>query len=358
MSSLTGTTRSRRPPLAAAAAALILAAGTTGPLLGSQDRDPFLFRSGVEFVDVTVTVTDDEGHFVTGLTADDFIVYEDDKTQTITHFSADRVPVSLGILVDTSGSMEGDKIDAARRALRRFLSDLLAPDDELFLYRFNDDTELLQNWTNDRALLSRALGRLAPSGGTAMYDAVSEAVPIAAQGRHRKKALVIISDGNDTSSQTRASLVRQAIRESEVLVYAVGIDGDADTPVLRQPYPRRNPLPIPIPLPPGRGRWPPRRPGGFNPQILGAPGSAQMDARVNADALRALTDDSGGRTEIIRSVRDLDPATAGIADELSQQYYLGYPTSGERNGEWRSIRVALRDGDGHQIRARKGYFAN
>ncbi len=191
-----------------------------------------------------------------------------------------------------------------------------------------------------------------------MYDAVSEAVPIASQGRHRKKALVIISDGNDTSSQTRVSALRQSIHESELLVYAIGIDGDADPPILRQPFPRRNPLPIPIPLPPGRGGWPPRRPGGFNPQILGSPGSAQMDARVNADALRSLTDDSGGRTEIIRSVRDLDPATAGIAGELSQQYYLGYPTSGERNGEWRSIRVELRAHDGRQIRARKGYFAN
>jgi len=358
MSSFTGTTASRRPRRAVAAA-LLLALLSTWPLRGSQqDQEPFLFKSGVELVNVTVTVTDDEGHFVPGLLADDFIVYEDEKPQTITHFSAERVPVSLGILVDTSGSMEGDKIDAARRALRRFLSDLLAPDDELFLYRFSDDTELLQNWTSDRALLSRAVERLDPSGGTAMYDAVYGAVPIAAQGRHRKKALVILSDGNDSSSQTRATVVRQAIRESEILVYAVGIDGDAETPGLRQPFPRRNPLPIPIPIPRGRGGWPPRRPGGFNPQILGPPGSAQMDARVNGDALRALTDDSGGRTEIIRSVRDLDPATAAIADELSQQYYLGYPTSGERNGEWRSIRVELRDGDDQQIRARKGYFAN
>ena len=82
-----------------------------------------------------------------------------------------------------------------------------------------------------------------------------------------------------------------------------------------------------------------------------------MDVRVNADALRDLTDDSGGRTEIIRDVRDLDPATAGIAEELSQQYFLGYPASGERDGRWREIRVEVRGGN-YRVRARRGYFAN
>src|SRR5690606_30300751 len=145
---------------------------------------------------------------------------------------------SLGIAVDTSGSMEGEKIVAARSALQRFLSDLLGADDELFLYRFSDDAELLQGWTTDRRLLSQALGRMRPSGGTAMYDAVAEAIPLAAMGHHRKKALVIISDGNDTSSRTRVSELRQTIRESEVLVYAVGIDGEAEPPpILRQPFP-------------------------------------------------------------------------------------------------------------------------
>jgi Ca-activated chloride channel family protein len=335
-----------------------LAAESLRPVvLRSQTRDdPFLFRSGVELVNVTATVTD-EGRFVPGLTADDFIVYENDEPQTITHFSAERVPVSLGIVVDTSGSMEGDKISAARRALRRFLSDLLHPQDQLFLYRFSDFAELIQDWTTDRLLLSQALRRIVPVGGTAMYDAVAKALPLAAGGLHRKKALVIISDGNDTSSRTRVSDVRQAIRESEVLVYAIGIDGETEPPPRRRRYPGPQPLPIPIPLPPGSGGWPPRRPGGFSPQIIAAPNARWMDDRVNVDALRALTDDSGGRTEIIKEVRDLDPATAGIADELSRQYYLGYPTSGERDGKWREIRVEVRRGD-YQVRARKGYFAN
>lgn len=323
-----------------------------------EPEDAFRFRSGVELVNVTVTVSDEDGHFVPGLTSDDFIVYEDGRPQTISHFSADRVPVSLGLVVDTSGSMEGDKIVAARSALQRFLSDLLGEEDELFLYRFSDSVERLQGWTTDRRLLLQALGRLRPSGGTAMYDAVAEAMPLAAEGGHRKKALVIISDGNDTSSRTRVNTLRQMIRESEVLVYAVGIDGEVETPVFRQPpYGRPRPGPIPFPFPPGRGGWPPRRPGGFNPQIFGTPGSPALDVRVNAEALRALTDDSGGRTEIVRDASDLDPATAGIAEELSQQYFLGYPAGGDRDGRWREIRVEVRGGD-YRVRARRGYFAN
>ncbi len=359
MSRLTGTTARARRRLPAGLLGLGLTAILADPAsLGSQEpEDPLHFRSGVELVDVTVTVVDGDGHFVPGLTPDDFIVYEDGLRQTISHFSAERVPVSLGILVDTSGSMEGEKIVAARTALGRFLSDLLDPDDELFLYRFSDTAELLQGWTTDRRALSQALGRMRPSGGTAMYEAVAEAVPLAADGQHRKKALVIISDGNDTSSRTRADAVRQMIRESEVLVYAVGIDGEAEeSPIFRQP-PFGRPRPIPTPFPPGRGGWPPRRPGGFNPQIIAAPGSAPMDVRVNADALRALTDESGGRTEIIREAKDLGPATAGIAEELSQQYFLGYPAAGERDGRWREIRVEVRGGD-YRIRARRGYFAN
>src|SRR5207249_12021190 len=94
------------------------------------------------------------------------------------HFSADRVPVSLGIALDTSGSMAGQKIQAAQEALDRFLYDLLDKQDEIFLYRFSNVPVLLQSWTSDRQLLSRVLGRITPNGGTAMYDAVSEAIPL------------------------------------------------------------------------------------------------------------------------------------------------------------------------------------
>jgi VWFA-related protein len=320
-----------------------------------EQAESFRFTSGVELVNVTATVSDANGRFVSGLKSADFMVFEDDRPQTITHFSPERVPVSLGVVVDASGSMAGEKILAARSALGRFLTDLLDPQDEMFLYRFSDRPVLMQDWTTDRSLLSRALGRLAASGGTAMYDAIAEAVPLVESGKHRKKALVVISDGNDTSSQIKVADLRRLIRESEVLVYAIGIDGESEARS-PQPLPRRRPLPIPIPFPRGRGGWPLPVPPTSGPAGGSFPTASRVDERVNVVALRQLTDDSGGRTEVVREARDLDPATAGIADELSRQYYLGYPTGGVRDGHWHQIRVEVLNSK-YRVRARRGYFA-
>jgi Ca-activated chloride channel family protein len=325
----------------------------------SEPSESFPFKSGVELINVTATVTDASGRFVPGLRMEDFAVYEDGQPQTITHFSSERVPVSLGIVIDTSGSMQGEKMQAARAALDRFVYELLDKDDEIFIYRFSDRPMLLQGWTSDRQRLSRAISRLFPDGGTAMYDAVAEAIPLAESGKHRKRAIVVISDGNDTSSDTRIGELKQLIRQSEVMVYAVGIDGESETvtrrpqqvPIPRQPPPR---LPIPIPFP-GTRRPPGRLPmlEAPNPQIRTTRG---LSDRVNVVALRDMTDDSGGRTEIVRDTRDLDPATAYIASELSQQYYLGYPATGKKDGQWHSIRVEVRKG-AYRIRARRGYVA-
>ncbi len=348
------------PLLACLCAAL--AVGVRGQQSPSSDGTPddrFRFRSGIEVINVTATVSDQNGRFVPGLTRDDFLVYEDDQPVEVTQFSAERVPVSLGIALDTSGSMAGDKIREAESALDRFVYDLLDPTDQLFVYRFSNYPSLLQGWTTDRHLIARALGHITPSGGTAMYDAVMDAVPLAAQGENQKKALVVISDGNDTASHAEIRDVKRAIRASEVLVYAVGIDGEAETPVYRRPTPQPPRVPFPVPMPfPGRprGRFPF---GSALPQFGGPSGRTryQGDDRVNVVALRDMTDDSGGRTEIVRNPRDLDPATASIADELSKQYYLGYPSAGKKDGRWHAIRVEVKKG-GYRVRARRGYVAN
>jgi len=324
---------------------------------------PFRFRSGVELINVTATVSDADGRFVPNLTQDDFIVYDNDERVEVTQFSAERVPVSLGIALDTSGSMAGEKMSAARAAIGRFVSELLDRNDELFLYRFSNYPVLVQGWTRDRRDLLDPLDRLTPNGATAMYDAVANAIPLAQQGQNQKKALVVISDGNDTSSRTEVRDLTRQIRQSEVLVYAVGIDGDGESVARRAPVsPPRVPIPIPLPFPGGRAgsRVPTPRPPIGGP---GAPGSSPtpwrgggLDDRVNVAALRELTDDSGGRTEIVRAPRDLDPATAGIADELSKQYNLGYQSTGTRDGRWHAIRVEVKT-RGYRVRARKGYFA-
>ena len=350
-------------------AALVLVAPPV--LLGQQDPQP-RFKTGVDVVSVSATITDANGRFVRNLTRDDFVIYEDGVAQPVLYFSNERVPVSLGLALDTSGSMAGEKIRAAQAALGRFLVDLLGPEDEVFVYRFSDQALLVQGWTSDRSQLPRLLSGIHPSGETALYDTVAESIPLAQGGHHRKKALVVISDGNDTGSTTPFTEVQRQIRESEILVYAVGIDANAETG-------RAAPSPVRPRFPPiglgfpwgggGRapgGRVPPRRPlppappGPGLPPIGGGGGGngGWSDAEpVNESALRGLTDDSGGRTEIVRSARDLGPATTSIADELSRQYYLAYQSTAPRDGKWHDIRVEVRRGTYH-VRARRGFVTS
>ena len=316
-------------------------------------QEGFKFKTGVELISVTATVTGRDGRFLSGLKKDDFTVYDNDTRQTITHFSNERVPVSLGILLDASGSMADDKMSSARKAISRFVTDLLDDEDEIFFMEFNDRVVLRQDWTQDRRAVIRAVSNVNPVGGTAMYDAIAQALPVAASGQHSKKALLVISDGNDSDSVIKVSELRQAIRESEVLVYALGIDGSGRG---TQSSPRAQPKP-PLTFPiPGIGQPRPRFPYAL-PQFGGLGGSSSSKDRVNADALRQITDDTGGRTEIIHEIRDLDSATARIADELSRQYSLGYAGSGESDGKWHRIRVEVSDPTA-TVRARAGYFGS
>ena len=361
-------------------ALLIICSLTVVAAQEQQGGESFRFRSGVELINVTATVSDARGRFVSGLRQQDFRVYEDGELRPITHFTSERVPVSLGIVLDTSGSMDGEKMLAARQALQRFLFDLLGADDEVFLYRFDSRPHLVHAWTTDRDQIASQLRRIQPAGSTTLYDAIAEAVPLATSGRHRKKAVLIISDGNDTSSYTRIDDLKRIIRETEVLVYAIGIDAltNRRTQPTRRPWfwpnlqrgrPRPFPFPIPGtgprtpprtpptgPLPPGTPmptpRYPPPVPG-----TSGISGGSRGDEPVNVAILREITESSGGRTEVIWEPRDLAPATAGIADELSKQYFLGYPASGSKDGRWHAIRVEVVDNPGYIVRARRGYVA-
>lgn len=323
---------------------------------GAQSQEGFHFRSGVQFVNVTATVTDSRGRFVSGLQQDDFTVYEDGRVQDVSQFSSDRVPVSLGIALDASGSMTAEKLRAARAAIEKLTLDLLDPEDELFFMEFATRSEITQGWTTDRQAVSRAIRRVSPVGGTALYDAIAAAIPTAEQGRHRKKALLVISDGNDTNSSIGVAALRQRIRESEVLVYALGVDSTSRTTSRSGPRVTFPPSAPPIPFPFPGGRLPEPR----LPPPIGSGGNswpASPGERVNADALRQITDDTGGRTEIVRGFDGLDAATARIADELSRQYFLGYTSLVDRDGQWHSIRVTVRDRN-VTVRARRGYVAS
>ena len=332
-----------RALIAAAVAALCLAqeAGTPPELV---------FRGGVDLVTITATVTDADGHFVPGLTRSDFTVLEDGAPQAVTHFAAERVPVSLGIVLDTSASMAGEKMTRAREALERFTGALLDRRDEVFLTRFGDTPVTVGGWTHDATQVMHSLGAVTPRGGTALYDAVATAVPMAAAGQYRKRAIVLISDGQDTSSRTGARQARDLILDTDVVVFAIGLDASrSGAEAMEPPVARRPPAGPRSPAPLEPPRWP-------IPDPAGVPTRPVSVRRADVTALRALTDASGGRTEIISQASDLGPATAAIAAELNQQYLLAYPSPARHDGRWHAIRVVMRKPAWH-VRARHGYLA-
>jgi Ca-activated chloride channel family protein len=269
------------------------------------------FRSSVETVLVTVTVTDGNGRLVIGLGKDDFEIYEDGQPQPVTQFTDERVPVSLGVLLDASDSMRGQAIVDARTALERFVGDLLEPEDEAFVAAFNHLPRIVAPWTRPPATVRLRPESLRPTGGTAIYDALVASAPLFERRTHPRSALVVISDGADTASDLTLQQARDAIRRTDPFVYAIAIDA-----------------------PDGRA-----------------------STRVNPDALREITGPSGGYTEIVRSAEDLGPATERIAYELNHQYTVGYTPTRPPDGSWRSIRVRLKE-DGYFARARRGYFAD
>ena len=294
-----------------------------------------VFKSGVELVDVAATVTDGDGRFISGLTKEDFVISEDGKSQEIVSFSSERVAVSLAMLLDISSSMTDEQLATARLAIDHFAHKLLDKDDELLLMEFAGRGRILQAWTRDREMFSRSLARtnavpvepqvaeqtdgtVAPmSWGTAVYDAVATSLELAAKGANRKKAVLLVSDGVDTASRRTIKQVQDAIRASEVLVYALGVEAPQGAPVF-----------------------------GF-----------LTEASVDARSLRKLTDDTGGRTEVVKGFKNLDKATARLADEFNQQYVLGY-NSPKRDDRWHTIKVEVKKNKGAKVRARAGYIAS
>jgi Ca-activated chloride channel family protein len=308
-----GNGRARRRVATAVAAMLVcgwpLRAQDQGR--GQLPRDDRPFTSGVEITSVTATVTDKAGHLVTGLGRDAFEVYEDGERQTVTQFTNERVPIGLGVLLDISDSMFGKRIQDARAAVDRFLFTLLEESDEFFLSAFNHKPRPLTTWTRGHDEITTALNALRPTGGTAMYDAIIDALPLIDRRNRQRAAILVISDGADTASTANARDVQSALWRSDAFVYAIAID---------------SPEPQPI------------------------------NTRVNPQALREITNESGGRTEIVRSSADLEAATARIAEELNSQYVLGYSSTHGADGKFHSIRVKIANSD-DRVRARTGYVA-
>ena len=175
-------------------------------------------------VNVTVTVADPHGRFISGLTKDHFEVFDNKIKQRISHFSGEDAPISLGIVYDLSRSMK-DRMNQSLRALKRFI-ETSHPDDDLFLITFNDRVVLAKDFTTSADRILDHLIFATPTGSTALYDAVYLALEKVSQGRHPKKAILIISDGEDNKSRYTGTELRERAKESDALIYAIGLTDD------------------------------------------------------------------------------------------------------------------------------------
>jgi len=259
----------------------------------------------VDVVQVTATVTDESGHFVRGLTRQDFRLYEDGKPQSVTSFFSENVPTEMIVAVDVSGSMT-DAMPKVKESVKGFLT-AIRPADRVTLLGFNDSVFTLARPTVDLAARLKAIDRLAPWGGTALYDVVVQAFDLLGRQTGRR-ALVVFTDGEDLNSRVPIEVAERRLEASDAVMYPIG-----------------------------QGR---------------APRLASLKT-----VLERLARKSGGRAFFGESVDQLDAVFADIIDELSNQYLLGYvPRDLTRDGRWRTLKVEV-PGKAVHVRARQGYRA-
>lgn len=289
---------------------------TPTPAPTPEDETGRPIRIKTDLVSLTLTVTDLYGRYVSGLTKKMFTIYDNNQEQEITYFSDADAPVSVGILFDVSGSMSGEKINKARNALKRFIASS-HPSDEYFLIAFNNRAQLLLDRARDGESVLQKLTLVSPGKNTALYDAVYLGLERVTRGTHQKRALLIISDGQDNASRYNFGEVRRLMKESDVVTYAVGIlDGhDAAT-------------------------------------AMGMQGQAFLDE---------LSSVTGGKSFYPTSNIEMDEIFERIALELRHQYSIGYtPTDFQPDGKWRRVKVKIKPPRGLprlSVRGREGYYA-
>ncbi|MDQ5839354.1 MAG: VWA domain-containing protein [Acidobacteriota bacterium] len=292
-------------------------ASPTGPTVvvaDDDERKPQIINS--DLVTLTVTVTDTYGRFVTGLGKNAFTITDDKDLQEITFFSDEDAPVSLGVVFDVSGSMGGDKINKAREALSKFIETSHARD-EYFLIGFNNRAQLLLDHTRDSDALMQKLTFVQTHGQTALYDAVYLGVNKVTRGTHPKKAILLISDGQDNSSRYTFTELRRLLKESDVIIYAVGIVDGHDNSEL-----------------------------GYGGRAI----------------LEELAGVSGGKAFFPSTSAEMNDTFERIALELRTQYSIGYrPSNFANDGRWHRLKIKVQPPRGFPrlfVRGREGYFAN
>jgi Ca-activated chloride channel family protein len=279
----------------------------------TDDTKPEIVHS--DLVTLTVTVTDTYGRFVTGLGKNAFTVFDDKTQQEISFFSDEDAPVSLGIVFDVSGSMGGDKIMRAREALSKFV-DTSHSRDEYFLIGFNTRAQLLLDHTRDSDALLQKLTFIQTRGQTALYDATYLGVERVTRGAHKKRAVLLISDGQDNSSRYTFSELKRLLKESDVIIYAIGIVSANDDSTL-----------------------------GYGGRAI----------------LEELAGVSGGKAFFPSTGAEMNDTFERIALELRTQYSIGYrPSAFANDGKWHKIKIKVQPPRGFPklfVRGREGYFA-
>ena len=271
-------------------------------------------RVEVDMVLVNVTVIDPYNRFVTGLEKEDFQIFEDKNAQTIAHFSNEDVPLSVGLLFDSSASMS-DKLDQARMAVMQFFRSS-NPNDEFFLISFNDRPTQIADFTQDETTLQRKLNFTEAKGRTSLLDAIYLGLYEMRKAMHTRKVLLIFSDGGDNHSRYTERDIREAVKEADVQIYAVGIH---------------------------------------------EPRMRTQEEFFGASLLTEIAEITGGRHFDVNYLSDLSDIARKIGRELRNVYVLGYkPTNSTRDGKWRKIQVKLVPPRGLpplQSFSKSGYYA-
>jgi Ca-activated chloride channel family protein len=290
--------------------AAVLACGVT---LAAQQRQPI--RSGVDIVSLNVTVTDGAGKYATDLAEPDFQVFEDGALQKLTFFSRTQQPISLALLMDTSASMD-ERMGIAQEAAIGFAGQL-HKDDQAEVIDFDSQVRILQTFTNDSAALEKAIRDTKAQGSTSLYNALYIAlkdlkkVKADSTSDIRRQAIVLLSDGDDTSSLIEYDQVLDLAKRSETVIYAIGL--------------RQGEL-------------------------------ARREFKEAEFVLKQLSTETGGRAYFPTDARELSKIYQAIWDELSSQYAIGYTsTNPKRDGAWRRIQVRIAK-PGLTARTKQGYY--
>ena len=270
----------------------------------SWNAHAFQTRSSVT---TAVTVRDRNGALVSNLTELDFAITEDGRPQTLTRFTAERTPLSVAIVIDTSQSLRGEPIQLTRAAVRRFIDVSLRPDDEVALVSFNHVASIAANWTTDRSRLRASLDALNPTGSTALYDAIFGTLPLFTRRSLQRAAMIVISDGADSASNRTPSQLKQELNGTDLFLYWIAVD-HAD---------------------------------------------ARPATRINPFTIAEIAGQANGYSEVIPGPESLDAALTRVSDELNHQYTMSYEPTTPANGRMHTVRVTVPK-QNYVVRARRG----